>query len=178
MKSSVRSLMLLSLLAFLADAHASTPFNVPHSDPFKKRGSSMDDESASLSHKLFPDEYEYYSGFTTALGVFVPGVFLAPLDDDALNVTKVQKNLTHNVVWQNHKLAWEAIYPEGSINPGNKAHPPGGFGFYLGGTDEFFDEISNGAEEIMLSYSVMFEDGFEFNRGGKLPGACESRLLK
>ena len=56
-----------------------------------------------------------------------------------------------------------AVFPEGSINPGNDAAPRGGMGFY----DRF--DTGDGAAGC-LSYEVRFDDGFDFARGGKLPG--------
>ena len=78
--------------------------------------------------------------------------------------------MSHNVVTKEGKTAWQADYPKGSWNPSNT--PLGGFGFYLGGSDEFYNAIMNGADEVILGYSIFFEDGFEFNKGGKLPGVC------
>ena len=92
------------------------------------------------------------------------------LSDSALNVIKVQSGMSHNVVTKEGKTAWQADYPKGSWNPSNT--PLGGFGFYLGGSDEFYNAIMNGADEVILGYSIFFEDGFEFNKGGKLPGVC------
>jgi hypothetical protein len=43
----------------------------------------------------------------------------------------------------------------------------------MNGTDEFEAALADGATEIMIAYSVMFEEGFNFVKGGKLPGACK-----
>ncbi|KAF8641434.1 hypothetical protein AX16_009947 [Volvariella volvacea WC 439] len=67
--------------------------------------------------------------------------------------------------------AWEAVYPKGSINPGSSI--PGGFGFYMSGEEEFRKVLAgaNGAgDEAVMSYRVMFEKGWEWRKGGKLPG--------
>ncbi|KAF9265904.1 hypothetical protein L218DRAFT_897844 [Marasmius fiardii PR-910] len=56
----------------------------------------------------------------------------------------------------------EIFYPEGSINPSNS--PRGGAQFYASPID-----ISS-AENVTFSYSVFFPVGFEFVKGGKLPG--------
>ena len=127
-------------------------------------------QKRTLQDDLFPSFHTYTAGFTTASGISVPGVTTVSLSDSALNVIKVQSGLTHNVVTQAGKTAWEAIYPEGSWNPSNT--PLGGFGFYLGGSDEFADAIAAGANQVIFGYSVMFQDGFEYNMGGKLPGGC------
>ncbi|KIK68210.1 polysaccharide lyase family 14 protein [Collybiopsis luxurians FD-317 M1] len=66
------------------------------------------------------------------------------------------------------EFAWEAFYPNGSINPSGAI--PGGFGFYLNGTKEFTDRLSNGATEIIMGYRMMLESGWEWVKGGKLPG--------
>ena len=72
--------------------------------------------------------------------------------------------------------AWEAIFPEGSINPGNKTSPHGGFGFYLRGPIHFADALKelDRHGEVVFGYSVLFEEGFDFVKGGKLPGICKS----
>ncbi|WP_306142842.1 polysaccharide lyase [Roseibium sp. MMSF_3412] len=52
-------------------------------------------------------------------------------------------------------------FPAGSINPRNRVAPKGGVGFHA----RFAP-----AQEGCLSYDIRFEPGFEFNKGGKLPG--------
>ncbi|KAL5518335.1 hypothetical protein ACEPAH_17 [Sanghuangporus vaninii] len=147
MKSLFYTLTLVLPICFLVHtAYGSTSVEVPHSRLLKKRYNSKDNgwsPRSRLAQTLFLDQYTYCSGFSTVFGVFLRCVLPVPL-----NVIKVQKGMIHDVVWQN-----------------------GGFDFYLGGADDFFHAILNKAEEIMLSYSVMFEDGFEFDMGGKLPGA-------
>lgn len=139
--------------------------------------SSSPSESASCgcppTSDLFPPNYNYCNGFTTAPDVFVPGVEQAKLDDKELNVFKVAKNTTHNVVEHEGKLAWEAIYPNGSFNPSGPIK--GGFSFYINGTDNFKEALKT-ANEAMFSYSVFFESEFDFVKGGKLPGACTCRF--
>ena len=62
----------------------------------------------------------------------------------------------------------QANYPAGSYIP--SADIPGGFSFYALGPDNF--DLTD-AKEATLSYSVYFEEDFDFNKGGKLPGLCE-----
>lgn len=124
---------------------------------------------ASLSTSLFPTGHTYAHGFTTASGVSVSGVSSTSLSDSSLNVIK-SGQLAHTVVTENGKTAWRADYPEGSWNPDNT--PVGGFGFYLGGSDAFMDALPS-AKQVVFSYSVMFQSGFEWNKGGKMPGGCE-----
>ncbi|GAA5954385.1 hypothetical protein JCM3765_004444 [Sporobolomyces pararoseus] len=64
---------------------------------------------------------------------------------------------------QGDKLsALQVAYPKGSRNPGN--NPQGGVGFYSSKID-----VST-ATNVSLSYSIFFPDGFNFVKGGKLPG--------
>ncbi len=53
-------------------------------------------------------------------------------------------------------------YPKGSANPGRRDTPRGGAGFEL--------TWPTGAEQQCLSYLVRFPLGFDFVKGGKLPG--------
>ena len=62
----------------------------------------------------------------------------------------------------------KAFYPEGSYTFTHAVK--GGFSFYATGPDSV--DLSK-AKEATLSYSVYFEDGFDFQKGGKIPGFCE-----
>ncbi|MDX1540346.1 MAG: hypothetical protein R3349_02970 [Geminicoccaceae bacterium] len=55
-------------------------------------------------------------------------------------------------------------FPKGSINPAHRHAPLGGAGFYsrMG--------LSEGTDAACLVYRVRFSEGFDFARGGKLPG--------
>ncbi|TDL21278.1 hypothetical protein BD410DRAFT_790052 [Rickenella mellea] len=118
--------------------------------------------------KIFPSGYTYSAGFTTASGISVNGVSTVELSDNSLNVIKVTSGTTHKVVEQDGKTAWEADYPKGSWNP--TGSPKGGFGFYVGGNDAFQSAIKAGAKQVIFVYSLKFQDGFQWNKGGKLPG--------
>jgi hypothetical protein len=131
-------------------------------------------------HHLFPLS-EFQSGFTTS-SLKHPGIENVPLDDQQLGVHKSSSRTPHRLVTPPvtfhpvHKLpspemAWEAFYPRGSINP--KAAIPGGFGFYLSGPKSFSDKLTDGATEVIFSYRMMLEEGWEWVKGGKLPGVCE-----
>lgn len=49
-------------------------------------------------------------------------------------------------------------------------YPPGSYsGNSLGGL-QFFSEVLNGSQTVMLNYQVGFPKEFNFNKGGKLPG--------
>ncbi|KAG8922221.1 hypothetical protein FRC02_012068 [Tulasnella sp. 418] len=118
---------------------------------------------------LFPCRFR--EGFTTAPASRRLHKWIRhyPLSDSALNVAKQTPGLSHNKVdticTTPGTDAWEAVYPEGSINP--KGVIKGGFGFYLSGPKSFSCED---AHELIFSYGVYFEPGFDFNKGGKLPG--------
>ena len=130
------------------------------------------------------DSYDFSFGFTTCKHIQHLKVQLVKLDDRELGVHKVSSRTTHKVVqppspnstlvnWGSlppPDTAWEAFYPEGSINP--SADIPGGFSFYLSGPQEFADRLET-ASEVVMSYSMMLQDGWEWKKGGKLPGVCK-----
>lgn len=123
------------------------------------------------------------------------------LEDSVLGVHKVSKGTRHALVHapraitsrslQNQpdqdgsaderEKVWEAFFPRGSINPGNKQAPSGGFGFYLNGGEKFVKALKDHAArgdvvDIIMGYDVFFEEGWEWGKGGKLPGICTSVL--
>jgi hypothetical protein len=63
------------------------------------------------------------------------------------------------------KQAMKAHYPEGSYTFGHQ--PQGGLSFYAPGPSSV--DLTS-AKEVTFGYSVFFEEGFAFNKGGKLPG--------
>ncbi|KAG8838867.1 hypothetical protein FRB91_007347 [Serendipita sp. 411] len=117
---------------------------------------------AGTAQAIFPVAYQ--SGWTTSKSKF-SNVQNVKLSDKALGVERVSQGTTHNVVQINGKTAWEAFYPEGSRSPSSSIR--GGFGFYMTGPESWRIET---AKEITYSYAVMFQDDFEWKRGGKLPG--------
>lgn len=136
----------------------------------KSRESLNLKRDTSLQDSLFPTSETYTAGFTTAEGVQVSGVSSVPLSDSALGVYKVASETTHELVQQGGKNAWQAVYNEGSYSSGGTK---GGFSFYVNGTTEFASALSAGAYGVMFGYSVMFEQNFQWNMGGKLPGGCK-----
>lgn len=129
---------------------------------------------------LFPISH-YEQAFTTARLKEHGGITHVPLADTALGVHKSGSKLPHKVVCpptpqttadgeRAPQIAWEAFFPRGSINPAGEI--PGGFGFYLRGPAGFASRLET-ATEVLFSYKVMFEEGWEWVKGGKLPGACE-----
>jgi hypothetical protein len=136
-----------------------------------------------MSHifsSLFPIS-QYESAFsTTQSDIDNARVSRVPLADSSVGVHRSSSRLTHNLVTpptsgdHSPRVAWEAIFPKGSINPSGTI--PGGFGFYLNGPPEFAARLES-ATEALFSYRVMFEDGWDFQKGGKLPGSCLSASI-
>lgn len=93
-----------------------------------------------------------------------------PLSDSTFRVHNDLAALPHPYVpAPDGQLSIKATYPRGSWNFQN--FPQGGFSFYGPGPA---DVDLTTAKEVTLGYSVFFEEGFEFNIGGKLPGLCAS----
>ncbi|KAF9445950.1 polysaccharide lyase family 14 protein [Macrolepiota fuliginosa MF-IS2] len=122
---------------------------------------------------------QFKNGFTTCEHLKSDRITLVQLEDELLGVHRVSSRTTHNIVTPPlcrspspaippPKKAWEAFYPEGSINP--SAELPGGFGFYLSGPSSFAQQLEEGANEVLVSYRMMLSDDWEWVRGGKLPG--------
>lgn len=93
-----------------------------------------------------------------------------PISDTTFRSTKNIKALAHDTVTSpepNSRPAMLAIFPKGSCSLSNT---DGGFSFYAPGPENV--DLTT-AKEVTFGYSVMFEEGFQFNMGGKLPGLCE-----
>jgi len=133
--------------------------------------------TSSMDRFLFPTEKHLQNAWTTCSNIDKPGIEILPLEDRKLQVHKVTASTSHPLVSPpsgigsaSPDVAWEAFYPKGSINPKNAI--PGGFGFYLSGPPEFQTGLRT-ANEVLFSYSVMFDKDWDFVKGGKLPGICE-----
>lgn len=122
---------------------------------------------------LFPQSLSYISGFTTSPYVNMGHIKHVALSDSALGVRKVAAGTDHPVVAGpgTKSQAWKATYPTGSYDPASGA-VKGGFGFYMDGPASYSSLLSS-AKEVIASYSVRFETGWQWNKGGKLPGMCE-----
>jgi Polysaccharide lyase 14 len=129
--------------------------------------------ASALQAQLFPPSQSFLSGFTTSPYVNMSHISHVALTDSALGVTKVSSGTEHPVVPGpgTDEDAWEATYPEGSYSPSSGA-VLGGFGFYLSGPSSFSSQLSD-ATEVLTSYSVRFEEDWEWQKGGKLPGQCD-----
>ena len=154
---------------------------------------AVDVGSNLLLRHLIPVQ-AFTSGFTTSTQICHEKIKFTFLDDAALGVHKIRSTTTHPVVVPpepilvtdisassqtptnvadgipNPVSAWEAFYPKGSINPSGTI--PGGFGFYLSGPQFFSNDLEN-ASEVLFSYRMMLQEGWEWVMGGKLPGICE-----
>jgi len=135
--------------------------------------------TSSMDRFLFPTEKPLRNAWTTCSNIDKPGIEIFSLDDQKLQVHKVTASTSHPLVSPPSGIgsaspdaAWEAFYPKGSINPQNAI--PGGFGFYLSGPPDFQAGL-RAANEVLFSYSVMFDKEWDFVKGGKLPGICECR---
>lgn len=136
-----------------------------------------------MERVLFPPSTSASARFSWSTCTSLESDFVTkfPLDDRVLNVHRVSSRTSHNIVVPPPPIsssahcvppeqAWEAFYPKGSINPTNKI--AGGFGFYMSGPADFRDSLRE-ASEVLVSYSVMFQSDFEWQKGGKMPGICE-----
>jgi hypothetical protein len=59
-----------------------------------------------------------------------------------------------------------ANYPAGTFH--YSASTGHGYSFYTAGSHN--NVLVSGAKEVLFSYSIYFQDGFQFVKGGKLPG--------
>ena len=94
-----------------------------------------------------------------------------PIADATFRPTKDNKALTHDTVTSpevNSSPAMLAIFPKGCHS---RSQTKGGFSFCAPGPANV--DLTT-AREVTFGYSVMFEQDFQFNKGGKLPGLCES----
>ncbi|CAE6532689.1 unnamed protein product [Rhizoctonia solani] len=107
---------------------------------------------------LFP--LPILAGFSTH--PHCPAASTLALTDSALGIQKSTPGFSRRTVQIDALDTYEALFPEGSINP--QGAIKGGFGCYLERTE--FER----ARDVVFAYSVKFEDGFDFVKGGKLPG--------
>lgn len=87
------------------------------------------------------------------------------LSDEALRATKVIARLSHPVVEMQGKKAMQISFAKDSYAYRSKAL--GGVSFYAPGPAN--QPITN-AKVFTFAFAVLFEEGFQFNIGGKLPG--------
>ena len=139
-------------------AHATTTHHSSTPTPSSTPSSSND-----LSDILFPVKPIDNLFWSTADGVDGH----VSLSDDTFRPTNEIKELTHNYLEYQGKHAMQAHYPKGSWN--FQQEPRGGISFYAPGPANV--DLTT-AKEATLAYSVFFPDGYDFVKGGKLPGFC------
>lgn len=89
-----------------------------------------------------------------------------PLADSTFRIQDEIKALAHPYVpAPDGQLSMKATYPKGSWNFQNS--PQGGFSFYGKGPESV--DLTT-AKEVTFGYTVLFEEGFQWNLGGKLLG--------
>ncbi|KAI8974253.1 hypothetical protein BD414DRAFT_424462 [Trametes punicea] len=115
---------------------------------------------SSLLKGLFPVDYSAYWTTSSASSNALA------LDDATFGVTDQLQDLPLKYVnAPDGEYSLEAFYPKGSYT---FTHDPlGGYSFYATGPTSVDLDT---AKEATLSYTVYFEEGFDFNKGGKLPG--------
>jgi len=91
-----------------------------------------------------------------------------PIDDETFRSVKILENTTRRVLEApDGVVSLEGFYPNGSYT---FTHDPrGGFSFYAPGPE---DVDLTTAKEATFAYTVLFPEGYEWVKGGKLPGLC------
>ena len=128
----------------------------------KKKVASSGGASSDALSQLFPvkgsgPKWTTLDGASGAL----------PLSDATLRPQHAAKGVQHSYVKYDGKSCLKSHYPAGSWNL--KGSPKGGISFYAPGPANVNLET---AHEAIFSYSVLFPVGFNFVKGGKLPGLC------
>lgn len=96
-----------------------------------------------------------------------------PLSDATFRIHNLLTALPHPYVnAPDGQLSMKATYPKGSYN--FQHQPLGGLSFYAQGPASV--DLTT-AKEVTFGYSVFFEEGFQFNKGGKLPGLCKHAFM-
>lgn len=91
-----------------------------------------------------------------------------PINDETFRSVDILSGTTRRlVVAPDDVVSMEGFYPEGSYNPSNT--PRGGFSFYGAGPE---DADLTTAREATFAYTVLFPQGFDWVKGGKIPGFC------
>jgi hypothetical protein len=93
------------------------------------------------------------------------------LSDKTLRPTHEGKPRHHYAKAPDGAKSLKVFFPKNSF--GLHSNPGGGVSFYASGPE---DVDMTTAKEITFGYSVFFDKGYAFNKGGKLPGICTSPL--
>ena len=119
---------------------------------------------ATLNSPLFPisPQLSYWSTSTS-----IPGAL--PLADSTFQPHNQITALAHPyVAAPDGELSMQAFFPAGSYNFQNS--PQGGFSFYASGPSSV--NLTT-AKEATFGFTTYFPAGFDFVKGGKIPGLCE-----
>lgn len=90
------------------------------------------------------------------------------MQDSTFRPNSMLKDIAPSYVQHAGKNAMKAHFPAGSFNPSHS--PRGGLSFYGPGPSNV--DLTT-AKEVTFGYSVFFPDGFNFVKGGKMPGICK-----
>ena len=124
---------------------------------------------ASLASPLFPISPQV-SYWTTSS---VSGAAVSPLSDATFRPHNIITALPHDYVnAPDGKKSMKAHFPQGSYTFSHS--PQGGFSFYAPGPASV--DLTT-AKEATFGYTAYFPSGFDFVKGGKVPGLCESFYL-
>ncbi|KAI0818500.1 hypothetical protein BC629DRAFT_1278600 [Irpex lacteus] len=118
---------------------------------------------ASLSSPLFPvsPQLKYWTTSTS-----VSGATVSPLSDATFRPHNQISALKHSYVnAPDGELSMQAFFPAGSYNFQNS--PQGGFSFYAPGPASV--DLTT-AKEVTFGFTAYFPSGFNFVKGGKIPG--------
>jgi len=105
----------------------------------------------------------------------VENVQAFPFNDNTLIETGNIGALPHPVVSEDGVQAIESYFNKGAYDLKTSGVPIGGFSFYstgpaVSGSTPAVDLPSIKATEVSFGYSIKFSSGFQYNKGGKLPG--------
>ena len=126
-----------------------------------------DQDDCSLAHELYPVKPTF--GDWTTSEVFDKAL---PINDQTFQSVGITANTTRHVLEApDDVISLEGFYPNGSFT---FTHTPrGGFSFYAPGPE---DVDLTTAKEATFAYTVLFAEGFDWVKGGKLPGFCTCTL--
>lgn len=118
-----------------------------------------------LARELYPIK-PTFGGWTTSK-IFERTLHI---DDKTFRSVEILPNTTGRVLEApDGVVSLEAFYPKGSYTFGYT--PRGGLSFYAPGPE---DVDLTTAREATFAYTVLFLEGFDWVKGGKIPGFCTS----
>ena len=120
-------------------------------------------EDCSLAGELYPVGPTF--GDWTTSEIFEKAL---PINDETFRSVRILPNTTRRVLEApDGVVSMEGFYPNGSYT---FTHTPrGGFSFYAPGPE---DVDLTTAREATFAYTILFPEGFDWVKGGKIPGFC------